>query len=262
MATANGAFGTPHEPASDTTLKPPTAWKERPQTLLTRGKAKGYRVVWDPDLDGKLSKEQRKSATLRKRDCGTECRTEDRLSKAIWRPAPYNLPPCKVDRHSIGPGEAQQVVVIYFDAFLSGSVSKLSFSTYGSVVSIQHKADPETGSFLGIALIKYRNVYRDELDCTAVESAKRAEAESDGRRIRVHTVKVEVDREGRRFKKYVDHALKKAEEERTKGKRASIVPAPKSGYEDSRRISSPTSECAQGSVLEVFCPSGLQRDHE
>lgn len=38
------------------------------------GKAKGYRVVWDPELDGKLSREERKRATLRKRDFGTEVR--------------------------------------------------------------------------------------------------------------------------------------------------------------------------------------------
>ncbi|KAK4951990.1 histone methyltransferase set1 [Elasticomyces elasticus] len=246
MATSNGTFG--HDPASDTSLEPPTARKERPQMMLPRGKAKGYRVVWDPELDGKLSKEERKRATLRKRDFGTEtyepdpppdprlalpgymsgqCRTKDRLSKAIWRQAPYNLPPYKIDRHSIGPGEAQQVVVVGFDPFIPESTLKLNFSTYGSVASVQHKTDPETGSFLGIALIKYRDGYRDGLDCNAVESAKRAEAELGGQRIGVHTVKVEVDREGRRFKKYVEQALKKAKDERAKERRASVAPAPK-----------------------------------
>ena len=38
------------------------------------GKAKGYRVVWDPELDGKLSREERKRATIRKREFGTEVR--------------------------------------------------------------------------------------------------------------------------------------------------------------------------------------------
>ncbi|KAK3116271.1 histone methyltransferase set1 [Teratosphaeriaceae sp. CCFEE 6253] len=247
MATTNGASGASHLPASATSLEPSTARKERPQMLLPRGKAKGYRVVWDPELDGKLSKEERRRATLRKREFGTEtyepdpppdprlalpgymsgqCRTKDRLSKAIWRPAPYNLPPYKIDRHSIGPGEAQQVVVLGFDPFLSESTLKLNFSTFGSVASVQHKTDPETGSFLGIALIKYRDGYRDGLDLSAVESAKRAESEFSGARIGLHTVKVEVDREGRRFKKYVEHALKKARDERTRERTVSIAPPP------------------------------------
>ena len=38
------------------------------------GKAKGYRVVWDPELDNKLSKEERKRATPRKKEFGTEVR--------------------------------------------------------------------------------------------------------------------------------------------------------------------------------------------
>ncbi|TKA72426.1 hypothetical protein B0A55_05400 [Friedmanniomyces simplex] len=247
MAATNGAFGTSHDPASHPILEPPAARKERPQMLPPRGKAKGYRVVWDPELDGKLSKEERKRATLRKREFGTEtyeldpppdprlalpgymsgqCRTKDRLSKAIWRPAPYNLPPYKIDRHSVGPGEAQQVVVLGFDPFLPESTLKLNFSTFGSVASVQHKTDPETGSFLGIALVKYRDGYRDGLDLSAVESAKRAEAEFSGSRIGLHTVKVEVDREGRRFRKYVEHALKKAREERAKERKASIAPPP------------------------------------
>ena len=41
---------------------------------LPPGKVKGYRAVWDPELDSKLSKEERKRATLRKRDFGAEVR--------------------------------------------------------------------------------------------------------------------------------------------------------------------------------------------
>lgn len=46
----------------------------RPNMLPPSGKAKGYRVVWDPELDGKLSREERKRATIRKREFGTEVR--------------------------------------------------------------------------------------------------------------------------------------------------------------------------------------------
>ena len=74
MASSNGVFATSHVPASDTTPEPSQPRTERPQMLLPPGQAKGYRVVWDPELDGKLSKEERKRATPRRREFGTEVR--------------------------------------------------------------------------------------------------------------------------------------------------------------------------------------------
>lgn len=68
MASTNGTSAVSHMLAS----QPPQ--QQRPQMLPPPGKAKGYRVVWDPELDGKLSREERKRATLRKRDFGTEVR--------------------------------------------------------------------------------------------------------------------------------------------------------------------------------------------
>lgn len=132
------------------------------------------------------------------------------------RIAPYTIPPYKVDKFSVGPGEPQQVVVVGFDPFLPESTLKLNFSTFGQILSVQNKTDPETGSFLGIALIKYRDNLRDGEEITAVNAAKRAEAEFNGARIGLHTVKVELDREGRRCKRHVEHVLKKAREERAK----------------------------------------------
>jgi histone-lysine N-methyltransferase SETD1 len=46
----------------------------RPQMLPPQGTVKGYKAVWDPELDNKLSKEERKRATFRKKDFGTEVR--------------------------------------------------------------------------------------------------------------------------------------------------------------------------------------------
>ena len=85
------------------------------------------------------------------------CRPKNVPSKAILRIAPYNLPPFKIDRHSVGPGEAQQVVALGFDPFLPEQTLRLNFSTFGSIASVQNKTDPETGSFLGVALIKFRD---------------------------------------------------------------------------------------------------------
>ncbi|EGP85597.1 histone methyltransferase, partial [Zymoseptoria tritici IPO323] len=230
-----GASATTHVPTS--TDAPQRERAPRPQMMPPPGKVKGYRAVWDPELDNKLSKEERKRATFRKKDFGAEtyepdpppdprlaipgymsgqCRQKTTPSKAILRPAPYTLPPYKVDRYSIGPGEPQQVVAVGFDPFLSESTLKLNFGTFGSIASVQNKTDPETGSFLGIALIKYRDSIRDGEEISAVNAAKRAEVEFNGARIGVHTIKVELDREGRRCKRHVDHVLKKAKEERAK----------------------------------------------
>lgn len=71
----NGATAASYTPASATASSQPShPRKERPQMLPPPGKAKGYRVVWDPELDNKLSKEERKRATHRKKEFGTEVR--------------------------------------------------------------------------------------------------------------------------------------------------------------------------------------------
>lgn len=73
MESIDGVVASSHVPASDgqdTDQQPP----QRPQMLPPPGTAKGYRAVWDPELDGKLSKEERKRAILRKREFGAEVR--------------------------------------------------------------------------------------------------------------------------------------------------------------------------------------------
>lgn len=74
MAASNGAYATSHPTASDITPEPSHPRRDRPQMLPPPGTAKGYRVVWDPELDGKLSREERKRATPRRREFGTEVR--------------------------------------------------------------------------------------------------------------------------------------------------------------------------------------------
>lgn len=74
MVPTNGVLAASHMPASDITPEPSISRPERPRMLPPPGKAKGYRVVWDPELDSKLSKEERKRATPRKKEFGTEVR--------------------------------------------------------------------------------------------------------------------------------------------------------------------------------------------
>lgn len=74
MASADGVAAASRTSASDMTTQPTHAPPSRPQMLPPPGKVKGYRAVWDPELDGKLSKEERKRATPKKREFGTEVR--------------------------------------------------------------------------------------------------------------------------------------------------------------------------------------------
>lgn len=103
---------------------------------------------------------------------------------------------------------------------------RLNFEQFGSIVSVQSKTDPGTGSFLGIASIKYRDIVRDGVQFSAAASVKQAEKEFHGHRIGQSTVQVEADREGRRCKRYVENALRKAREAREKNRAASNAPPP------------------------------------
>lgn len=72
MSSTNGRIATTNMPAADPALE--TSQTSRPQMLPPQGTAKGYRAVWDPELDGKLSKEERKRAQPKKREFGLEVR--------------------------------------------------------------------------------------------------------------------------------------------------------------------------------------------
>lgn len=47
---------------------------DRPSMQLPPGKVKGYRAVWDPELDGRLKREERKRAQIRTKEFGLEVR--------------------------------------------------------------------------------------------------------------------------------------------------------------------------------------------
>lgn len=75
MASLNGAAAsTSHMPPSDTPDPSQQPQNQRPQMLPPPGSVKGYRAVWDPELDNKLSREERKRAAFKKRDFGAEVR--------------------------------------------------------------------------------------------------------------------------------------------------------------------------------------------
>ena len=72
MAAPNGVATSSQPSTSVTSPMPVERRTSRPQLFPPSGRAKGYRAVWDPELDGKLSKEERKRATIRRKEFGTE----------------------------------------------------------------------------------------------------------------------------------------------------------------------------------------------
>jgi histone-lysine N-methyltransferase SETD1 len=140
------------------------------------------------------------------------------VSKTKLRIAPYTLKPYAYDKAStIGPGPPRQIVVHSFDPFTPESQLKFFFASFGDIAEFRNQTDPNTGSFLGICLIKYKDSKPVKgVSVSAANAAKRAEKEGHKQRIGLTQVKVELDREGRKCRKYVDYTLKKARHEMEK----------------------------------------------
>jgi histone-lysine N-methyltransferase SETD1 len=76
MSASNGTHATSAQSASYANHDTFPIQSERPSMHLPLGTAKGYRAVWDPDLESRLSKEERKRATVRRKEFGLEvCNT-------------------------------------------------------------------------------------------------------------------------------------------------------------------------------------------
>ncbi|KAG9553949.1 histone H3-K4 methyltransferase Set1, partial [Aureobasidium melanogenum] len=234
-------------PVANTTRGPyenatprPSPPAENLQIMPPPGKAKGYRTVYDPEFDNELSEKEKKrrSGKIKTRSFGTESHpappdprlaianytsggaVTDKLSKSKrkLRVAPYMLKSYAYDKNStIGPGPPKQIVVHSFDPFTPESQLKFFFASFGDIAEFRNQTDPNTGSFLGICLIRYKDSKPIKgVSVSAANAAKRAEKEGHNERIGLTKVKVELDREGRKCRKYVEYTLKKARHEMEK----------------------------------------------
>ncbi|KAL1304848.1 hypothetical protein AAFC00_003773 [Neodothiora populina] len=217
-------------------LTPPPS--DRPQPRPPQGQSKGYRAVYDPELDNKLSKEEKKRGgrLYKSREFGTEpfepdpppdprlvmvgytsgnCVPKTAQSKTKLRIAPYVLKPYPFDnKHTVGPGPAKQIVVQGFDPFTPAAQLKAFFSSYGEIAELRNQTDPATGSFLGICLIRYRDSKPIRgPSIPGASAAKRAEKEANGERIGTSHIRVERDREGRKCKRHVETVLRRQRRE-------------------------------------------------
>ena len=130
--------------------------------------------------------------------------------KRRLRYAPYLIRPYLYDADtSCGPGPATQVVVTGFDPLASVSSINALFSAFGDIAETRNNIDPETGSFLGVCLIRYKDSrpLRGGPPKLAVEAAKKAANEGTGQRIGLRTIKVELDRNGRLCRLHMDRVM-------------------------------------------------------
>ncbi|KEQ70793.1 hypothetical protein M436DRAFT_52965 [Aureobasidium namibiae CBS 147.97] len=202
------------------------------------GKTKGYRTVYDPGMERGLSDEEKKTRKTKLRSFGTEAQSpppDPRLAianytsggavsdkeencKRLLRIAPETLKPYAYDKAlTIGPGPPRQIVIHGFDPFTPESQLKFFFASFGDIAEFRNQTDPNTGSLLGICSIKYKDGKPVKgVSISAASAAKRAEKEGHRHRIGLTQVKVELDREGRKCRKYIEFTLKKARREMEK----------------------------------------------
>jgi [histone H3]-lysine4 N-trimethyltransferase SETD1 len=90
-------------------------------------------------------------------------------------------------------------------------------SQYGDISEVVNMTDPNTGAFLGICSVAFRDRVASRSGDTrlvkAMDAARRAEKEGNGQRIDQTPVKIERDPEGLRCKRYVDKAVKEREDD-------------------------------------------------
>ncbi|KKY29004.1 putative set domain protein [Phaeomoniella chlamydospora] len=187
---------------------------------------KGSRVLYDPELDKKSSKEKKRKVQYV--EFGTNP-TDDipprdpRLSiahytrggggnqKSKFRPSPYVLKPWAYDPSvSIGPGPPSQIIITGFDPLSPISQVTSLFATYGEIAEVNNRTNPATGRLLGICVIRFRDSrsFRGGEAVPSILAARRAYQDSKkGLRVGLHTIRVTLDSDGGVAKRMVEKAI-------------------------------------------------------
>lgn len=72
----NGITPNMPEPSKHVATSIPSSPRDRPQVRPPPGQAKGYRAIWDPELDSKLGKEEKRKMKPKIKHFGVEVRLE------------------------------------------------------------------------------------------------------------------------------------------------------------------------------------------
>ncbi|KAF3481724.1 histone-lysine N-methyltransferase [Arthroderma uncinatum] len=178
--------------------------------------AKGYKLVYDPDLDKKTpSKDKRQkpqyaafgedetdaeqaASSDPRRAIANYTRGAGSKQKTKYRPIPYTLKSWPYDpATSIGPGPPTQIVVTGYDPLTTIAPISALFSSFGDIAEIDNRTDPTTGRFLGVCSITYKDSrsFRGGSPFSAAQSARRAYMEcKKEQRIGTRRIRVELDR--------------------------------------------------------------------
>jgi [histone H3]-lysine4 N-trimethyltransferase SETD1 len=185
---------------------------------------KGYRNTYDPHTaKGKEGKEPR----FEPFDDDTKPTKDPRINiigikkpgigvkgRQRYRISPYLLKPYVWKKEtSVGPGPSTQILISNFDPLLPASSLLSVFQSFGEVAEHRNITNPETASFVGLCLIRYRNTSagRSGPARTAAQCAERAVKEGHGQRIgSTNIVTVELDREGSKCKRRLAAIVEKA----------------------------------------------------
>lgn len=138
------------------------------------------------------------------------------LPKSRLRQAPYNVKPYPWDpKTSVGPGPPTQIVVAGFNPLITFSRVAAIFGGFGDVAESSNKMHPDTGSFLGFATFRYKDSKPSRsrpVPVLAIDAAKRAVRNMNGRKIESYQVRVEFDPEGKKSRRMLEDALKDNQE--------------------------------------------------
>ncbi|KAJ5672420.1 Histone-lysine N-methyltransferase [Penicillium longicatenatum] len=187
---------------------PPTGQPQiRPENVV-----KGHRVVYDPELEKRSSKDKRRKLEYMEILANNQATPADpRLAisnyprgscgpKRKCRIAPYILKPWPYDAATnVGPGPPIQVVVWNFDPLTPVAPISALFSSFGEIAEINNRTNPITGRFLGICSVKYKDspAFRGGKPVSASSAARRAYYEcKKEQRIGTRRIRVDMDREG------------------------------------------------------------------
>ncbi|EAW11121.1 histone methyltransferase SET1 [Aspergillus clavatus NRRL 1] len=189
---------------------PPTPQSQTPRG----GDIKGSKLIYDPDIDKRSSKEKRRKPQYVDFVVSDpkSCPADPRLSisnytrgagckqKTKYRPAPYRLKQWPYDASTtLGPGPPIQIVVTGFDPLTPIAPISALFSSFGEVSEINNRTDPITGRFLGVCSVRYKdsNSFRGAESIPAATAARRAFLEcKKEQRIGTRRIRVELDRDG------------------------------------------------------------------
>lgn len=99
----------------------------------------------------------------------------------------------------------KQVVVTGLDPLTPEAQIRTVFSSWGEIAEFMNQADPSSGSFLGICLVRYADSKPLRgTPVSAIAAAKRAETEGTGQKIGLSIIKVKRDRTGRMCRQLVE----------------------------------------------------------